>query len=127
MSAKVAIVFGGSRGIGGAICRQRIPWPRRDKATPHLHLRPEARRVRHHQTRTQAAFSDRGHHRTHEKRWSSRRNYLKGREGDAANAILSAVGHNLRLILAWLRRFLHLFLVTTFAAFIAILEPNRAS
>lgn len=29
--------------------------------------------------------------------------YLKGREGDAANAILTAVGHNFRLILAWLR------------------------
>jgi IS5 family transposase len=31
------------------------------------------------------------------------RNYLKGRDGDAANAILSAVGYNLRLVLAWLR------------------------
>jgi IS5 family transposase len=29
--------------------------------------------------------------------------YLKGREGDAANAILTTVGHNLRLVLAWLR------------------------
>ena len=28
--------------------------------------------------------------------------YLKGRAGDAANAILSAVGYNLRLVLAWL-------------------------
>jgi len=27
---------------------------------------------------------------------------LKGRAGDAANAILSAVGYNLRLVLAWL-------------------------
>jgi IS5 family transposase len=34
--------------------------------------------------------------------------YLKGREGDAANAILTAVGHNLRLILAWLKMFLAL-------------------
>ena len=32
--------------------------------------------------------------------------YLKGRAGDAANAILSAVGCNLRLVLAWLRNFL---------------------
>ncbi len=32
--------------------------------------------------------------------------YLKGRVGDAANAILSAVGHNFRRILAWLRAFL---------------------
>jgi hypothetical protein len=34
----------------------------------------------------------------------------KGREGDAANAILPAVGHNLRPILAWLRELLLLFL-----------------
>jgi hypothetical protein len=29
--------------------------------------------------------------------------HLKGREGDAANVVLTAIGHNLRLILAWLR------------------------
>ena len=29
--------------------------------------------------------------------------YLKGRDGDAANAILTAVGYNFRLLLAWLR------------------------
>ncbi len=32
------------------------------------------------------------------------RNYLKGRHGDKANAILSATGYNFRLILRWLRR-----------------------
>jgi IS5 family transposase len=32
--------------------------------------------------------------------------YLKGRAGDAANAVLTAVGYNLRLILAWLRALL---------------------
>jgi transposase, IS5 family len=37
--------------------------------------------------------------------------YLKGRAGDAANAILSAVGHNFRRILAWLRALLPLFLI----------------
>src|SRR5438067_1227566 len=37
--------------------------------------------------------------------------YLKGRAGDAANVVLSAVGHNFRRILAWLREFLCLFLV----------------
>jgi len=36
--------------------------------------------------------------------------YLKGREGDAANVILSAVGHNLRRVLAWLRLLLSLIL-----------------
>jgi IS5 family transposase len=33
--------------------------------------------------------------------------YLKGRASDAANVILSAVGYNLRLVLAWLRMILH--------------------
>src|SRR5215471_9479604 len=37
--------------------------------------------------------------------------YLKGREGDAANVILTAVGHNLRLVLAWLRILLRLILL----------------
>ena len=36
--------------------------------------------------------------------------YLKGQEGDAANTILTAVGHNLRLILAWLKLLLRLIL-----------------
>ena len=36
--------------------------------------------------------------------------YLKGREGDAANVVLTAVGHNLRLVLAWLRLLLRLIL-----------------
>ena len=39
------------------------------------------------------------------------RNYLKGRHGDQANAVLSAVGHNLRLVLNWLRLLLSLILV----------------
>ena len=38
------------------------------------------------------------------------RNYLKGRHGDQANAVLSAVGHNLRLVLNWLRLLLYLIL-----------------
>jgi transposase, IS5 family len=37
--------------------------------------------------------------------------YLKGRQGDAANVILTAVGYNLRLVLAWLRILLCLFLI----------------
>jgi len=37
--------------------------------------------------------------------------YLKGPEGDAANAVLSAVGHNLRLVLAWLRALMCLILI----------------
>jgi transposase, IS5 family len=45
--------------------------------------------------------------------------YLKGREGDAANVILSAVGHNLRLVLSWLRMILTFIIVAlcqTFAS-----------
>ena len=38
--------------------------------------------------------------------------YLKGRAGDAANVVLSAVGHNFRRILAWLRVLWCLFLAT---------------
>ncbi len=36
--------------------------------------------------------------------------WLKGRKGDAANVVLSAVGYNFRLVLAWLRAFLPLIL-----------------
>jgi transposase, IS5 family len=42
--------------------------------------------------------------------------YLKGRDGDAINAVLSAVGHNLRRVLAWLRNLLRLILAALFAA-----------
>jgi len=37
--------------------------------------------------------------------------YLMGRDGDAANAVLTAAGHNLRLVLAWLRLLLRLILI----------------
>jgi IS5 family transposase len=43
--------------------------------------------------------------------------YFKGRAGDAANALLTAVGHNLRLVLAWLRLLLRLFLSALLPAF----------
>ena len=45
-----------------------------------------------------------------------RRCYLKGRAGDAANVVLSAVGHNFRRILAWLRDFWRLILTALIAA-----------
>jgi IS5 family transposase len=48
--------------------------------------------------------------------------YLKDRAGDAANVILSAVGHNFRRILAWLRLLCCLFLTALIAA---INQPNR--
>ena len=37
--------------------------------------------------------------------------HLKGREGDAANVVLTAIGHNLRLVLASLRPLLRLILL----------------
>jgi len=48
--------------------------------------------------------------------------HLKGRQGDAANAILTAVGHNLRLVLAWLKELLLLIL----AAFVNAHERQPA-
>jgi IS5 family transposase len=53
--------------------------------------------------------------------------YLKGRAGDAANAILSAVGYNLRRILAWLRNLLRLILASLLAAFAIQSALNSAS
>jgi IS5 family transposase len=53
------------------------------------------------------------------------RNYLKGRDGDRANAVLSAVGHNLRLVLRWLRTLLCKILAAIFAR-LAELEPKSA-
>jgi len=44
--------------------------------------------------------------------------YLKGVAGDAANAILTAVGYNLRLVLAWLRALLRLILTALLGALI---------
>lgn len=54
------------------------------------------------------------------------RNYLKGRHGDAANAILTAVGHNFRLILAWFRMLLRLLLNAMLAVFNIRLNPKWA-
>jgi hypothetical protein len=41
---------------------------------------------------------------------------VKGTAGDAANATLTAVGHNLRLVLAWLRILLRLILAALWRA-----------
>jgi IS5 family transposase len=53
--------------------------------------------------------------------------YLKGHAGDAANAILSAVGYNFRRILAWLRILLRLILEHMIASFAINPELNRPS
>ncbi len=49
------------------------------------------------------------------------RNFLKGRDGDRANAILTAAGYNFRLVLKWLRALLAQFLA---ALIDAILSPS---
>jgi IS5 family transposase len=51
--------------------------------------------------------------------------YLKGRDGDAANAILSAVRRNLRLVFAWLRMILRFFFVALFWSFTCPEGSNR--
>ena len=51
---------------------------------------------------------------------------LKGRAGDAANAILSAVGYNLRLVLAWLRIILRAILVAILQIFAIRLAVKSA-
>jgi len=50
--------------------------------------------------------------------------YLKGHAGDAANAILTAVGYNFRPILAWLKLLLHLIWFVLWRAF-AIQSASR--
>jgi IS5 family transposase len=52
--------------------------------------------------------------------------YLKGRTGDAANAILTAVGFNFRRILAWLRVLLRSMLIALLRAFIVRSAHNPA-
>jgi IS5 family transposase len=52
--------------------------------------------------------------------------YLKGRAGDAANAILTAVGYNFRRVLAWLRALLRQILIEIFRAFIIRSALNPA-
>ena len=57
------------------------------------------------------------------------RNHLHGPEGDAVNAILCAVGHNCRLLLAWFRSFLACLITTApaIAAEMGIAHRVKAS
>ena len=52
---------------------------------------------------------------------------FKGRAGDAANTILTAVGYNFRRILAWLRALLCKILNAIFRAFIIRSALNPAN
>ncbi len=53
--------------------------------------------------------------------------YLKGRDGDAANVILTAVGHNLRRVLAWLSALLRQILFALSQCFAAMPSVRSAS
>lgn len=53
--------------------------------------------------------------------------YLKGRVGDAANVVLSVVGHNFRRILVWLRALWRLILTALIAAISGCPALNPAS
>lgn len=55
------------------------------------------------------------------------RNFLKGYRGDQANAVLTAVGHNFRLILTWLRLFLRLILAWLVASLTTSTRLRTAS
>ncbi len=50
------------------------------------------------------------------------RNFLHGRLGDRINAVMSAVGYNLRLILKWLRKLLRKII----AAILVAIIPSSA-
>ncbi len=55
------------------------------------------------------------------------RNFLHGRLGDRINAVMSAVGYNLRLILKWLRGLLRKILAAIWAAFTSPSAAQPAS
>jgi len=55
------------------------------------------------------------------------RNFLKGRLGDQINAVMSAVGYNLRLILKWLRKLLGKIIAVIWAAINPFSVLNWAS
>ncbi len=55
------------------------------------------------------------------------RNFLKGRTGDHINAVMSAVGYNLRLILKWLRILLRLIIAAIWAAITPVSALRWAS
>ena len=111
--------------IERGLCRQGIPRPRRAKSASRLHLRPEARRLRKHQARATPPSAIEpiiGHLKAE---GHLGRCYLKGRAGDAANVVLSAVGHNFRRILAWLRKLLRFIMIVLWRAFATPLVNGR--
>ncbi len=54
------------------------------------------------------------------------RNYLKGRQGDQINAVMSAVGYNFRLILKWLKALLCKIIAAIWAAMMPFSDVRSA-
>ncbi len=55
------------------------------------------------------------------------RNYLKGRPGDQANAVLTAAGYNFRLVLRWLTKHLCKVIADLIAVILAVLALKTVS
>ena len=55
------------------------------------------------------------------------RNHLHGPEGDAVNAMLSAIGHNCRLLLAWFRQLLLRLMLAMIRRLFAMLPLDEPS
>src|SRR6202790_693011 len=104
--------------------RQGIPRPQRAARlqVQGLHLRPETgvTSAIKRQLRRRSAVEPVIGHLKAEHRMG--RNYLWYRRGDAANAVLAAVGYNFRRLIRWLRLLLCLIL----GALIATLQPVPA-
>ena len=108
------------------LCRQRIPRPRCAKSRPRLYLgqkRGVFGAIKRELRRRSAIEPVIGHMKAE---GHLGRCYLKGRDGDAANTILTAVGYNFRRILAWLRAILRKILIAILRAFMIRSALNPA-
>jgi hypothetical protein len=94
-------------------------------ALARLHLGPEARRpaIKRERRRRSAIESVIGHLKEN---GHLGRNFSSGRHGDQNNAVLSAIGHNLRLVLSWLRRLLPL-VVAAFLGHASVTRPGSVN
>jgi transposase, IS5 family len=130
-----AIIEATERLTGRAIARSSALVSTRDTAATILSIRAASSSpdrsagLRCHQAQTATSLRRRSCNRTPQDRWSPRSllSQVKGRDGDAANAILSAAGYNLRLVLVWLRALWPLILVAFLQACPTQTELKSAS
>src|SRR6516162_10113992 len=99
---------------GSPAARSSVPMSTRDTAATMPQTRGVFGRIKRELTRRSAIEAVIGHMKAE---GHLGRCYLKGRAGDAANVILSAVGYNLRLVLAWLRIILRVILLALLQIF----------